>query len=276
MEIAINSGSLSYNTPAAVAQAKSLGFTALEINLQQDELHYDFNRQPNLAFYEALAQEIELRGMRIVSVHNLFLNAEQVFSQQVRCEILVLAGRLAARLGAGILVAHPADLFTSEEDLTCYLYNEQGARKPPLIAGFDQVRAELDELQVSLALENINHWHDTLLTNQAESMHRLTNALDCLVALDARRCIDRPNLERWVELMGERIVSLYVQDRVKGREQHPPLDPAWRQHIKLLRHTEAQVCIIKAHATPLAQGNIRASRDYITRVWQSELAQANS
>ncbi len=272
MEIAINSGSLSYNTPAAVAQAKSLGFTALEINLQQDELRYGFNRQPNLDFYDSLAQEIKLRGMRVVSVHNLFLNGEQVFSQQVRCEILVLAGRLTALLGAGVLVAHPADLFTNEEDLTRYLYGGRGVPKPPLIAGFDQVRAELDKLQVSLALENVNHWRDTLLTNQAESMHRLTGALDCLVALDVRRCMDRPNLERWVELMGQRIVSLYVQDRVGGQEQHPPLDPAWRQHIKLLRHTAAQTCIIKAHATPLAQGNIRASRDYIARSWQSELA----
>ncbi len=67
-------------------------------------------------------------------------------------------------------------------------------------------------------------------------------------------------------------MSLYVHDRVEGQEQHPPLDPAWRQHIKLLRQTAAQVCVIKAHATPLAQGNIRASREYMARSWHSELA----
>jgi sugar phosphate isomerase/epimerase len=264
VEIAINSGSLSLNTPAAVAQAKGLGFTALEINLQQDELRYDFNREPDLDFYDVLAQEIELRGIRVVSVHNLFLSGAQVFSQQARREILSLAGRLTARLGASVLVVHPADLFTSEEALTHYL---AGRGQPPLIAGFDKVRAELDALQVSLALENVNHWRDTLLTNQAESMHRLTGALECLVALDVRRGINRPSLERWVELLGQRMALLHLHDRVEGQEHHPPLDPAWRERLALLRHTAARACIIEPGATPMAQGNIRASRNYIARLW---------
>jgi sugar phosphate isomerase/epimerase len=174
---------------------------------------------------------------------------------------------LAASLGASVLVAHPADLFTSEEDLASYLYGEQPAPHPPLIAGLEQVRAELDELQVSLALENINHWRDTLLTNQAEAMQRLADVMDCQVALDVRRCLDRPNLARWVELLAERIALLYVHDRVEGEEQHPPLEPAWGERVELLRQTAAQACVIKAHATPLAQGNIRASREYINRVW---------
>ncbi len=270
MEIAINSGSLSFDTPTAVAQAKGLGFTALEINLQQDELRYDFHRQPNLAFYDVLAQEIKLRGIHVVSVHNLFLNSAQVFSHQARREILSLAGRLTARLGARILVVHPADLFTSEEALTRCLSGDIGGREDlPLIAGFDQVRAELDELEVSLALENVNHWRDTLLTNQADSMLRLTDALECQVTLDVRRSLNRPNLSRWVELMSERIVLLHLHDQVEGQEHHPPLDPAWRERIALLKQTAAQACVIEPSATPLAQGNIRASSDYIAQLWNS-------
>lgn len=268
MDLAINTGSLSFDTPAAVAQAKGLGFTALEVNLQQDELRYDFNRQPDLAFYDVLAQEIQLRGMRVVSVHNLFLSSAQVFSQGARRDILQLTTRLTARLGASVLVVHPADLFVSEEALTDYLSGAaKGSGILPLISGFHELRAEMDELNVTLALKNVNHWRDTLLTNQAEHMQVLTDALDCLVSLDVRRCLDRPSLERWVELVGERVVVCRLHDRVDGREHHPPLNPAWTERVVLLKETAAQACVIEASATPMAHGNIRASRDYIARLW---------
>jgi len=268
MDLAINTGSLSFDTPAAVAQAKGLGYQALEVNLQQGELRYEFNRQPNLEFYDVLAQEIQLRGMRVVSVHNLFLTSAQVFSQGARREILQLAVRLTARLGASMLVVHPADLFISEEALTHYLSSDMESRGIlPLIAGFHEIRAELDELNVVLALENVHHWRDTLLTNQAEHMRVLTDALDCRVSLDVRRCLDRPSLESWVALVGERVALCHLHDQVDGQEHHPPLDPAWAERVALLKGTAAQACVIEASATPMAHGNIRASRDHIERLW---------
>ncbi len=267
--IAINTGSISFDTPAAVSQAKGLGFTALEINLQQAELRYDFHRQPNLAFYETLVQEIHLRNMRVVSVHNLFLTSAQVFSEQARREILGLVGRLTAQLGAFILVVHPADIFTSEEALNRYLSGRPQQRsRLPLISGFRKVQRELKNLGVSLALENVNHWRDTLLTNQADHMQALVEALDCYVALDVHRCLQRPNLERWVELVGERIAVLHLHDEVDGQEHHPPLGTAWRERVALLKGTAAQACVIEASTTPMAHGNIRASREYIARLWR--------
>ncbi len=269
MEIAINTGSLSFDTPAAVAQAKGLGFTALEINLQQNELRYDFQREPNLDFYEVLAQEVQLRSMSAVSVHGLFLTGAQVFSEQARLELLSLSVRLTAQLGAPLLVVHPDNLFQDEKALVAYLSAAPETRGTlPLIAGFDEVRAELDQLGVNLALENVNHWRDTLLTNQAEHMRILTDALECQVVLDVRRSLRRPSLERWVELVGERIVLLHLHDYVEGEEHHPPLDPAWRERVTLLKQTAAQACVIEASATPLAHGNIRASRDYIAQLWR--------
>ncbi len=268
MDIAINTGSISFDTPAAVAQAKGLGFTALEVNLQQAELRYDFNRQPDLGFYDALAQEIELRGTRVVAVHNLLLTSAQVFSQVARREILQLAARLTARLGASTLVVHPADLFVSEEALTSYLSDDpEGGRQLPVIAGFDEVRAEMDELKVSLALENVNHWRDTLLTNQASHMRALIDALECEVAFDVRRGLKRPSLEQWIELVGERVAVCHLHDEVDGQEHHPPLDPAWGPRVSLLKGTAAEACVIEASATPMAHGNIRASRDYLARLW---------
>jgi sugar phosphate isomerase/epimerase len=268
IEIAINTGSLSFDTPAAVSQAKGLGFAALEVNLQQAELRYDFNRQPDLDFYDTLAQEIELRGMHVVSVHNLFLTGAQVFSQDARREILQLAVRSTARLGASVLVVHPADLFVSEETLTSYLSGDRkGRRKLPVIAGFEKVRAEMADLGIMLALENVNHWRDTLLTNQAEHMQVLTDALECKVVFDVRRGLDRPSLEHWVDLVGERVAVCHLHDQVGGEEHHPPLAPEWGRRVPLLKRTAAQACVIEASATPMAHGNIRASRDYIARLW---------
>jgi sugar phosphate isomerase/epimerase len=265
MEIAINTGSLSFDTPAAVAQAKGLGFTALEVNLQQAELRYDFNRQPNLGFFDTLAQEIQLRGMRVVSVHNLFLTGAQVFSQDARRAVLRLAARVVRRLDSSVLVVHPADLFVSEEALTSFLTG--GRKRMPLIAGFDDVRAEIEELQVGLALENVNHWHDTLLTNQADHMRVLTDTLDCQVAFDVRRGLNRPSLARWIELVGDRVALCHLHDEVDSQEHHPPLDPAWSDRIRLLKNTDVRACVIEASATPLAHGNVRASREYIARLW---------
>jgi hypothetical protein len=108
------------------------------------------------------------------------------------------------------------------------------------------------------------------LTNQAEHMRDLTDALGCLIALDVRRSLNRPSLERWIELAGERIALLHLHDEVDGQEHHPPLDPAWAKRIDLLKQTAAQTCVIEASATPMAQGNIRASRQYISRLWNGE------
>jgi sugar phosphate isomerase/epimerase len=272
MDIAINTGSLSFDTPAAVAQAKGLGFQAVEVNLQQAELRYDFHREPDLDFYNLLAKELELRGLRVVSVHNLFLTSAQVFSQGARREILKLVAGVTARLGASVLVVHPADLFVSEEALTRYLDSDGGKRRKrlPLISGFVEVRKELKHLGVKLALENVSYWRDTLLTNQAEHMRALVDALDCQVALDVHRCLERPSLKRWVELVGERVAVLHLHDQQNGEEHHPPLEPAWAERIALLRGTTAEACVIEASATPMASGNIRASRDYIAQLWSGE------
>jgi hypothetical protein len=73
-----------------------------------------------------------------------------------------------------------------------------------------------------------------------------------------------------VELVGERIAVCHLHDQVDGREHHPPLDPAWAERIRLLKGTPAQACVIEASATPLAHGNIRASRDYVKDLWDAD------
>ncbi len=265
MQIAINTGSISTDTVAAVAQAKALGFTALEVNLQQAELRYNYRRQPDLDFYETLAQEIKLRGMEVVAVHNLFLTGGQAFSIQARQELLSLAGRLTLQLGGSILIVQPPDLFISEESL--YSYLSGASQTPPLITAFASIQDKLKQLGVSLALENVNCWHKALMDNQAEHVATLAETLDCYVALDVAQSLNRPSLSRWIELMGDRVALLRLYDRKNEWERHPPLDPVWHERVGVLKRTAARACVMDASADPLAHGNIRASLDLIKRLW---------
>ena len=67
MQLAINTGSLSHDTREAIAPVHSLGFSAVELNLQQAELAYGFTRTPNLAFYgEMTLDKFDLRDDELV------------------------------------------------------------------------------------------------------------------------------------------------------------------------------------------------------------------
>ena len=74
MQLVINTGSLSFDTREAIAEVKALGFTAIELNLQQAELAYGFQRQPRLDFYKDLAystrHERSDMGLKILVRHN--------------------------------------------------------------------------------------------------------------------------------------------------------------------------------------------------------------
>jgi len=265
MRLAINTGSLSFDTRQAIAEVNALGFSAIELNLQQAELDYGFNQTPNLAFYSDLAREIALRKLTVTDVHALFLNAAQMFSAKARCDALSIAGQVTRAVGADILVVHPTDILESEEWLD--LYAADPKMKPPLVERIARVIRELQSGGARIALENVQHWHDTRGTNEAEVMARLVEALDCCVTLDARRGLNHPSLSRWIELLGNRIVALHLHDaeRVGGIEHHPPAAPDWREIIPQLKRTSAQVYVLEATANR-SPGAIKASREYISKL----------
>jgi len=171
MHLAINTGSLSLDTRQAIAEVHALGFTAVEVNLQQAELAYGFDQTPNLAFYGELARELKLRKLTVTGVHALFLNAAQMFSAQARRAVLAVEGEVTRLLGAEILVVHPTDILESEEWLDLYC---DDARMPaPLVESIVSVIRELQSGGVRIALENVQHWRGTCGTNDAETMARL-------------------------------------------------------------------------------------------------------
>ena len=267
MQLAINTGSISHDTREAIAPVHSLGFSAVELNLQQAELAYGFTRTPNLAFYSDLARELALRKLTVTDVHALFLNGAQMFSARSRREVLALAGQITQTLGAGILVVHPADILDSEEWLDLYVA-DSGLRLP-LVDGMAAVIRELQRGGVQMALENVQYWEGTRGTNDADLMARLVEALDCRVALDVRRGLAHPSLERWVELLGDRIAVLHLHDTVNGVEHHPPAAPDWKQIVPQLKRTSARVAVIESSANR-NPGLIKASREYMSKLMQAE------
>ena len=267
MQLAINTGSLSFDTRAAIAEVHSLGFTAVELNLQQAELAYGFQRQPRLSFYQDLARELSLRKLAVTDVHALFLNTAQMFSARARREVLSIEGQVTRMLGAGILVVHPADILDNEEWLD--LYAAGRVRRLPLVEGMAAVIRELQSGGVTIALENVQHWHDARSTNDAQVMARLVEALDCHVTFDVRRGANQSSLEQWLELLGDRMSVLHLHDVIGGVEHHPPAAPDWRQIIPQLKRTSAQVCVLEATANR-NPGAIKVSREWIWKLLQAE------
>jgi sugar phosphate isomerase/epimerase len=263
MQLAINTGSLSFDTRQAIAEVNALGFSAIELNLQQAELGYGFAQAPNLAFYNDLAREIKLRKLIVTDVHALFLDAAQMFSARARRDVLAIEGQVTQAMGADILVVHPTDILESEEWLD--LFTADPRMKAPLVEGISPVIRELTRGGVRIALENVQHWRDSRGTNDVQVMARLVEALDCHVALDARRGLNHPSLSRWIELLGNRIVVLHLHDTIGGVEHHPPAAPDWREIIPQLEQTPAQVYVLEATANR-SPGAIKASREYIFKL----------
>ena len=266
MHIAVNTGSLSLNTFEAIERAAALGFDAVEVNLQQAELRYDWNRKPDLAFYQRLGDAIRDRHLTVVSVHHPTLNGAQAFSQRARAELLQAAIRAAAALGGPVLVVHPADIFTSAEDLETYFLEHNA---PPMIAGFDEAWAQLANRRLRLAVENVNYWRGTVMTNHAAHLARVTDDLAVHAVLDVWRGADRPNVQGWVEKLGKRILLLHVHEMVDGREHQPPLSEKWAEWMPMLRDTAAQACVIET-ADP---DGLRRAHYYLASLWAKILPQ---
>lgn len=263
MHLAINTGSLSFDTRKAIAEVHALGFAAIELNLQQEELGYDFHCRPRRSFYSDLARELQVRKLAVTDAHALFLNAAQMFSAKARCDVLFVEGEITHMLGAEILIVRPTDILDNEESLDEFAADPQAG--VPLVHGIGRVIRELHSGGVQIALENVQHWHDARGINDAQVMARLVEALDCHVTLDVRRGLNHPSLSRWIELLGSRIAVMHLHDTLGGVEHHPPAAPDWREIIPQLLRTSAQTYVLEATANR-SPGAIKVSREYISKL----------
>jgi hypothetical protein len=288
VDIAISTGSLSLDTPAALERAAALGLRAVQVNLQPGEFRYGFTRTIDLGFYERLAEALAARGLRAVAVHHVPLSGAQAFSGEVRGELLKAAARVLALLHAPVLVVHPADLFTSHEALERYFAGGPEVA-PPVVAGFDECWARLADQRAALALENVSYWRGAPLTNRPEHLARVLADLAIYAVLDVRRAlparaapeIAANALSRWVEAIGARTLLLHLHDRDAragrehaggehaGGEHAPPLAADWAALAPLLRRTRARAAVLEVDARH-GEEQIARSREYITSLLGGE------
>ncbi len=269
MDIAINTGSLSLNTIEALERARELGFGAVEVNLQQGEFGYGYTREVDFDFYRRLAGEIEARGLKVTSLHNLGLNGAQVFSSRARGEILKAAVRAGALLGAPVLIVHPADLFSGYEAMEEYFQGVPDS-SPPVVEGYDEAWAQLANRHMALCVENVNYWDGTPGTNQPERMARLLDDLAAMSVLDVRRAVRtgpetptvRAALSRWMDRIGARLRLIHVHDAKGAREHEPSLAADWADMAPLLRGSPARACVLEVDRRH-GDDQLRASRAYI-------------
>lgn len=243
MQIAINTGSLSQDTPEALEKAAALGFRYVEVNLQTAEFDYGYRRKPNARFYRQLRKQIDELGLLVWSVSAPPLTPEQMFSSRARKDILMNGVGAAGLLGSQVYVTAPTDLFQSEDVLVDY-FNKPEA--PPIINGFDEAWAQVVNRRMALTIRNYDYWMGAPLVNTADKMHNLTEALAVGCALDIRLAQHRNPLPVWVEQLNERLAVAYAYDLGEDDRPKTPTGEEWGEWLAPLKQTRLKCLVMSA------------------------------
>jgi hypothetical protein len=243
MQIAINTGSLSQDTPEALERAAALGFRQVEVNLQTAEFDYGYRRKPNARFYRELRKKIDELGLSVWSVTAPPLTQEQMFSTRARKDILLNGIGAAGVLGSQVYVAGPTDLFQNEDALLVYF--EKGDA-PPVIEGYDESWAQVINRRMALAIRNYDYWMGSPLINQVERIHTLTDALAVGCALDVRLALHRNPLSAWITQLHDRLALAYVYDLAENGIPKTPAGVEWAEWLTPLKKTRLKSVVISA------------------------------
>ena len=260
MFIAINTESLSKNTPEAVAKAAALGFKHIEVNLQTDEYGNGYKRKPNVRFYRELKKQIDGLGLSVWSVTTTPLTQEQMFFERARKDIFLGNAGAAGILEAKVVVVRPADIFTSEINFETYLREKTA---PPMIEGYDEGWVQVVNRRMIVALLNHDHWLGIPLTNSAERMALLTEDLAVGWAFDVTRGLNRGQMADWLEKLNERMAVAYAYDLLDdGETICAPISEKWGERAAALNQTRLKCLVLRANPRQSAD-EIKQSYDYL-------------
>lgn len=243
MHIAINTGSLSQDTPKALDKAAALGFRYVEVNLQTAEFDYGYRRKPNARFYRQLKKQVDELGLVVWSVTAPPLTPEQMFSSRARKDILMSGVGAAGLLGSQVYVAGPTDLFQNEDALQVYFDKEEA---PPVIDGYDEAWAQVINRRMVLALRNYDYWMGAPLINRADRFQKLTNDLAIGCALDIRLAQYRNPLPDWIECLDDRLAAGYVYDMGEDDRPKTPTGEEWDEWLAPFKKTRLKCLVISA------------------------------
>lgn len=262
MQIAINTGSLSQDTPEALEKAAALGFRHVEVNLQTAEFDYGYRRKPNARFYRQLKNQIDEMGLIVWSVSAPALTQEQMFSSRARKDILMSGVGAAGLLGSQVYVTGPTDLFQDEDALLTYFDKREA---PPIINGFDETWAQAVNRRMALAIRNYDYWVGSPLINNAERMNNLTDALAVGCALDIRLAQHRNPLPVWIEQLNERLAVAYVYDLGEDGRPKTPTGEEWAEWLTPFKQTRLK-CLVMSAANDQSDSEIIDSRTRLAEI----------
>lgn len=263
MHIAINTASLNPATPAALRQAKVLGFDYVEINLQNAEFGYDFRRKPGARFYRQLRAQVEELGLSVWSTTAVPLTQPQMFFERARRDILLGGAVAAGILGSRVFVTQPADLFTGEIAFNIYM-NENTA--PPTIEGYDEAWVQCVNRRVNPALVNADYWLGIPLTNQIERMARITTDLAIGWAMDVPQALHRRPLGDWLAALDERLAVAYIYDLDEAGRVVAPVAAGWADWLPRLAQTRLK-CVVMRACIHQTAAEIAGSLDIVRRAF---------
>jgi hypothetical protein len=243
MQIAINTGSLSQNTPKALEMAADLGFRQIEVNLQTAEFDYGYRRKPNARFYRQLKKQIDDLGLSVWSVTSPPQTQEQMFSARARKDILINGVGAAGLLGAQVYVTAPTDLFENESSLLAYL--DKGDA-PPTIKGYDEAWAQIINRRMAPVIRNYDYWMGSPLINQAERLQKVTDDLAIGCALDIRLAQRRNPLPTWLECLGDRLAVSYAYDLDEDGRPTAPASEEWVEWLLPFKQTRLNSVVMSA------------------------------
>jgi hypothetical protein len=262
MQIAINTGSLSQETPKALEMAADLGFRQIEVNLQTAEFGYGYRRRPDARFYRQMKKQIDELGLSVWSATSPPQTQEQMFSSRARKDIMMNSVGAAGLLGAQVYVSSPTDLFQNEDDLLFYL--EKGDA-PPTIKGYDESWAQIINRRMSPVIRNYDYWVGAPLINQAERLKRVTDALAIGCALDIRLAQRRNPLATWIEALSDRLAVVYAYDMDEDGRISAPASGEWAEWLEPFKQTRLKTLVMSAGEGQGA-AEIKASRAMLQEI----------
>jgi hypothetical protein len=243
MQIAINTGSLSKETPRALERAADLGFRQVEVNLQPAEFGYGYRRKPSVRFYRQLNKQIDTLTLSVCSVTSSPQQQEHMFSSRARKEILINGIGAADLLGAQVFVSTPTDLFESEDALLAYF---EAGNAPPVIKDFDEAWTQAINRRMTPVIRNYDYWMGSPLVNQADRLKKLTDSLAIGCALDIRLAQRSNPLSTWIEAVGDRLAVAYTYDVDEVGHHIAPISDYWGQLLEPFKQTRLKTLVISA------------------------------
>ncbi len=214
-QLSISTGSFyPKTTKDALERASALGFSFIEITLQNAEIGYGFQKKVNMERFIHLAKHAKTLGLRVTSLHAPFMTPEQVFSSKVRSHILFSSLEIARIFGADELVIHPYHLFSSYEHALRALASPKMRLTDNVLEEIPEFLNLCEQHRVVLAFENIAHWVDSPLLNSPKNMEKLITAMKnrLMVDLDIYHSEIGDSTLEFLDCLTESIVSVHASD----------------------------------------------------------------